>query len=84
MNPSSGQNAAGGEPPTAPGSPSGKMRRLVVVSTDVTWNGWSLWLFGRHQTGLLPGQATHTLIDEGPYRVSRTRCTSACSLCISG
>ena len=22
----------------------------------VGWNGWSVWLFGRHQTGLLPGQ----------------------------
>jgi hypothetical protein len=19
------------------------------------WNGWALWLFGRHRTGLLPG-----------------------------
>jgi protein-S-isoprenylcysteine O-methyltransferase Ste14 len=37
----------------------------------VAWNGWSLWLFGRHQTGLLPGQATSALIEEGPYRVSR-------------
>ena len=37
----------------------------------VGWNGWSLWLFGRHQTGLLPGQATRAIIEEGPYRVSR-------------
>jgi protein-S-isoprenylcysteine O-methyltransferase Ste14 len=35
------------------------------------WNGWSLWLFGRHQTGLLPGQATRSMIEEGPFRVSR-------------
>ena len=35
------------------------------------WNGWSLWLFARHETGLLPGQATHTMIEEGPYRLSR-------------
>lgn len=35
------------------------------------WNGWSLSLFGRHGTGLLPGQATEALIEEGPYRVSR-------------
>ena len=35
------------------------------------WNGWSLWLFARHQTGLLPGQATNTMIEEGPFRVSR-------------
>ena len=37
----------------------------------VGWNGWSLWLFRRHETGLLPGQATHTIIEEGPYRLSR-------------
>jgi protein-S-isoprenylcysteine O-methyltransferase Ste14 len=37
----------------------------------VVWNGWSLWLFGRHQTGLLPGQATRALIEEGPFRISR-------------
>ena len=35
------------------------------------WNGRSLWLFARHQTGLLPGQATYAIIDEGPYRISR-------------
>jgi protein-S-isoprenylcysteine O-methyltransferase Ste14 len=35
------------------------------------WNGWSLWLFHRHETGLLPGQATHTMIEQGPYRLSR-------------
>lgn len=42
---------------------------LVVLF--VGWNGWALWLFGRHQTGLLPGQATRALIEEGPYRLSR-------------
>jgi protein-S-isoprenylcysteine O-methyltransferase Ste14 len=37
----------------------------------VGWNGWALWQFGRHETGLLPGQATRTMIEEGPYRLSR-------------
>jgi protein-S-isoprenylcysteine O-methyltransferase Ste14 len=37
----------------------------------VGWNGWSLWLFRKHQTGLLPGQATETMIEEGPFSVSR-------------
>ncbi|HEX5014614.1 MAG TPA: isoprenylcysteine carboxylmethyltransferase family protein [Candidatus Limnocylindrales bacterium] len=44
---------------------------VLLVIFFVAWNGWSLWLFGRHGTGLLPGQATNALIDEGPYRVSR-------------
>jgi protein-S-isoprenylcysteine O-methyltransferase Ste14 len=35
------------------------------------WNGWSLWLFHRHETGLLPGQATRTVIEAGPFRISR-------------
>lgn len=35
------------------------------------WNGWSLWLFARHETGLLPGGPTMSLIEEGPYRLSR-------------
>jgi protein-S-isoprenylcysteine O-methyltransferase Ste14 len=35
------------------------------------WNGWSLWLFARHETGLLPGGPTTALIEEGPYRLSR-------------
>ena len=36
-----------------------------------TLGGWALWLFAKHETGLLPGQATNALIEEGPYRLSR-------------
>ena len=43
----------------------------VLVGLFVVWNGWSLFLFGRHETGLLPGQASQALIEEGPYRLSR-------------
>jgi len=43
----------------------------ALVLFFVGWNGWALWLFARHQTGLLPGQATHVLIEDGPFRVSR-------------
>jgi protein-S-isoprenylcysteine O-methyltransferase Ste14 len=35
------------------------------------WNGWALWLFARHGTGLLPGQPTQAMIEEGPFRLSR-------------
>ena len=43
----------------------------ALVLLFVIWNGWALLLFGRHQTGLLPGQTTDALIEEGPFRVSR-------------
>jgi len=43
----------------------------ALVLFFVGWNGWSLWLFARHRTGLLPGQPTAALIEEGPYGVSR-------------
>lgn len=43
----------------------------VLIGLFAVWNGWSLRLFGRHRTGLLPGQPTQTMIEEGPYRVSR-------------
>jgi protein-S-isoprenylcysteine O-methyltransferase Ste14 len=42
---------------------------LVVLCA--AWNGWALWLFGRRETGLLPGQATRAMIEEGPFRLSR-------------
>src|SRR3954463_12659090 len=43
----------------------------TLVLLFAGWNGWSLWLFRRHGTGLLPGQPTLRMIDEGPYRLSR-------------
>jgi protein-S-isoprenylcysteine O-methyltransferase Ste14 len=39
----------------------------ALVLFFVGWNGWSLWLFGRHRTGLLPGRPTEALIEDGPY-----------------
>jgi protein-S-isoprenylcysteine O-methyltransferase Ste14 len=43
----------------------------ALILLFVGWNSWSLWLFAHHGTGLLPGQATHAIIEEGPYRLSR-------------
>ena len=43
----------------------------ALVVLFVVWNGWSLWLFPRHETGLLPGSPTEAMIEEGPYRLSR-------------
>ena len=46
-------------------------RGWALVLAFIGWNGWSLWLFNLHQTGLLPGQPTRSMIEEGPYRFSR-------------
>lgn len=43
----------------------------VLMALFLGWNGWSLWLFRRHSTGLLPGQPTYSMIESGPYRLSR-------------
>ena len=43
----------------------------VLLALFALWNGWALWLFAHHDTGLLPGQATSTMIESGPYRLSR-------------
>jgi protein-S-isoprenylcysteine O-methyltransferase Ste14 len=43
----------------------------ALVLFFVAWNGWALSLFGRHRTGLLPGQPTNAIIEQGPFRVSR-------------
>ena len=37
----------------------------------VAWSGWSLRLFARHGPGLLPGQPTNAIIEDGPFRLSR-------------
>jgi protein-S-isoprenylcysteine O-methyltransferase Ste14 len=43
---------------------------LLVVAFGV-WNGWALVTVGRHRTALLPGGATTTVIDSGPFARSR-------------
>lgn len=43
----------------------------ILVGAFAVWNGWALWLFAHHETGLLPGQATTSMIESGPYRLSR-------------
>ena len=44
---------------------------LVLTAAFALWNGWALVLMARHRTALLPGGATRTLLDRGPFRWSR-------------
>jgi len=43
---------------------------LLVVAFAV-WNGWALRTIARHRTALLPGGETTTVIDHGPFALSR-------------
>ncbi len=54
----------------------------ALVLAFVGWSGWSLWLFGRHETGLLPGQPTEAMIEEGPYRLPQPVVRRLLALCL--
>lgn len=43
----------------------------LLVAAFVGWNGWALVTIARRRTALLPGGATTTLIDSGPFARSR-------------
>ena len=43
----------------------------LLLGSFVAWNGWALVSMARHRTGLLPGSATVTIIDTGPFALSR-------------
>jgi protein-S-isoprenylcysteine O-methyltransferase Ste14 len=43
----------------------------LLVTAFVVWNGWALVTMARHRTALLPGAASTTLIDSGPFARSR-------------
>lgn len=43
----------------------------LLVAAFVAWNGWALLTVARHRTALLPGGATTTVIDSGPFARSR-------------
>lgn len=43
----------------------------LLVAAFVVWNGWALVIIAKHRTALLPGGATTTVIDRGPFAWSR-------------
>jgi protein-S-isoprenylcysteine O-methyltransferase Ste14 len=43
----------------------------LLVAAFTVWNGWALVTMARHRTALLPGGATRTVIDSGPFGRSR-------------
>ncbi len=43
----------------------------LLVAAFGGWNGWALATMAAHRTGLLPGDETTTVIDRGPFGLSR-------------
>jgi protein-S-isoprenylcysteine O-methyltransferase Ste14 len=43
----------------------------ILLAVFAVWNGWALLAMGGHGTGLLPGQASTTILDRGPFGLSR-------------
>jgi protein-S-isoprenylcysteine O-methyltransferase Ste14 len=43
----------------------------LLVAAFAVWNGWALVTIARHRTALLPGGASTTVIDSGPFATSR-------------
>jgi protein-S-isoprenylcysteine O-methyltransferase Ste14 len=61
---------------SSPGDPWHPSRLSTVVGFVLlvvfgVWNGWALLTMGRRGTGLLPGQASTTILDSGPFAFSR-------------
>lgn len=43
----------------------------VLVLAFVLWNGWTLSVMASARTSILPGGATSTILQSGPFRFSR-------------
>lgn len=43
----------------------------VLVALFLPWHVWCIRQFHRHGTGMLPGEGTSVLIEDGPFRFSR-------------
>jgi protein-S-isoprenylcysteine O-methyltransferase Ste14 len=44
---------------------------VVLCLVFVVWNGWTLVMMAANRTAVLPGGATRTILDRGPFRLSR-------------
>ena len=44
---------------------------LGLCALFAVWNGWALQIMAANRTALLPGGATRTILDRGPFAISR-------------
>ncbi len=57
--------------PVSIASPAAQWIGGVLVVAFVLWNGWTLAFMASHRTAVLPGGATTTVLQSGPFRLSR-------------
>lgn len=65
-----GITAGAGDPIALPVAASRALGAMLLAAFAL-WNSWALWLMARHRTALLPGGSTRTILDRGPFGVSR-------------
>lgn len=62
--------ASAGDPFVLP-SALARSAGLVLCALFAVWNGWTLLVMAASRTAVLPGGATRTIVDRGPFRLSR-------------
>lgn len=61
--------ATAGDPFPVPSA--ARLLGWVLLGGFMVWNGWTLSVMVANRTAVLPGGATRTILDRGPFRVSR-------------
>jgi len=51
--------------------PAVRVLGVVLLVVFAVWNGWTLAMMAGNDTAVLPGGATRTILDRGPFRLSR-------------
>jgi protein-S-isoprenylcysteine O-methyltransferase Ste14 len=51
--------------------PAARVVGVVLAIAFAVWNGWTLAMMAANRTAVLPGGATRTILDRGPFRISR-------------
>ena len=51
--------------------PAVRVGGVVLCIVFAVWNGWTLAMMAANRTAVLPGGATRTILDRGPFRISR-------------